>query len=601
MQKKDSIRQKYLFEVSFEVVNKVGGINTVLVSKIDSLLKYYSRDQYFMIGPYIEEKARGEFKEEKAPVIFQKAIKELSLEGIVCHYGTWLVDGSPNVLLLDYKGVTDQVTVVKKELWEKFHVDSLADATPDFDNCALFGYAAARFLCRTNPQESVVQCHEWQSGSCILYLKVFNCSAGTVFTTHATTLGRTLSGAGVDIYENEEEALDREAQARFYGVLAKHSLEKAAAQAADVLTTVSEITGRECDKFLGRKPEVILPNGLASSIFINFEDVTLQHRIFRNRIREFLFYYFFPYYSFDVTETLFYFFAGRYEFINKGIDVYIESLGKLNEMLKKEKSSRTIVSFIWVPVDGITEIQPQISRTREIFFDIEDDFEEINSNIHENLLYRSFAHLQFTRENILGEEFAESLDRKLFRFKEKGLPPLVSHILPNEGSDEIVQACKKAKLLNKEDDKVKVIFFPIYLTGHDGLLNLSYRECLIASHLGVFPSLYEPWGYTPLETAAVGVCSVTPNISGFGDFVLKNAQVGEEKCKGVFVFERGKNHNATVEGLTEIMYEFNSLSKTERIENKIKAREIASLANWDNFIENYIEAQNLAFKKRNSN
>jgi len=131
----------------------------------------------------------------------------------------------------------------------------------------------------------------------------------TIFTTHATTLGRTLSGAGVDIYENEKESSDREAQARFYGVLAKHSLEKAAAQAADILTTVSDITGRECDKFLGRKPEVILPNGLANLSFINFEDLTLQHRIFRNRIREFLFYYFFPYYSFDVTETFILFFC----------------------------------------------------------------------------------------------------------------------------------------------------------------------------------------------------------------------------------------------------------------------------------------------------
>lgn len=584
-----SIKDKYLFEISFEVVNKVGGIYTVLTSKISALLKYISRDHYFLVGPYFKEKAQGEFIEKKPPIFLQKIFKELETEEIFCHFGEWLTKDNPNVILFDFSNIKEKISEIKKYLWEKFGVDSLK-APEDFDISLLFGFVVGKFFEKIQNPDFILHFHEWQSGSALLYLH----SSGfpTVFTTHSTVLGRTLAGNGIDIYSKD---IDVQKEVFNLNITAKHSLEKAIALNADVFTTVSEITAEECEKFLGRRPDIVLPNGLADESFLNFEDLTISHRLLKSRLNEFLFYYFFPYYSFNIKKTLYYFFTGRYEFQNKGIDIFIEALSELNKILKKEKGSKNIIAIFWAPIQNNKGIRPELSNSREIYLDIKDDFEEITQEVEENFLYYLLTQKPLDKNGIFGREFISNLERKIYRLKKEGLPPLTSHLIDEE-SDPIIQSFKKFNLLNNKDDKVKVVLYPIYLTGHDGLLNMTYREALIAGHLGVFPSFYEPWGYTPLETAALGVCSVTSDISGFGKFIEDNRQ---NQDGGIFILKRkNSNRQEIIDRLTKILYDFSQFSKRERIENKIMARQLASLANWDRFILNYLKAYELSLKKK---
>jgi len=586
-----SIKDKCLFEISFEVVNKVGGIHTVLTSKISALLNYIPHNHYFLVGPYFKDKVQGEFLEKKPPLFLQKTFKELETEKIFCHFGEWLVRGSPSVILFDFSNIKEKTPEIKRDLWERFGIDSLR-APEDFDDSVLFGFVVGRFFEKIQNPDFILHFHEWQSGSAILYL--LSSGFPTIFTTHSTVLGRTLAEGGVDIYS--KNIIDVQKEALSLNISAKHSLEKAVALNADVFTTVSEITAEECTRFLGRKPEVILPNGLAEESFLNFEDLTISHRLLKGRLNEFLFYHFFPYYSFNIKRTLYYFFVGRYEFQNKGLDIFIEALSKLNQILKKEKGDRNIVAFFWAPVQN-EEIRSELSGSREIYLDIKDDFEEVAQEVEENFLYYFLAQKPLDKKGIFGQDFISNLERKIYRFKKEGRPLLSSHQIDEE-KDPIIKTFKKFKLSNRKEDKVRVVLYPIYLTGHDGLLNMTYREALIGSHLGVFPSFYEPWGYTPLETAALGVCSVTSDVSGFGRFI-ENNQEGQKE-RGIFILRRKKaDRQEIVDKLTKILYDFSQFSKRERIENKINARQLASLANWNKFILNYLKAYELSFKKKN--
>ncbi len=589
-----------LFEASWEVCNKVGGIFTVLSSKSKQIQKHY-KNQYCLIGPYFEEASRTSFKEsEKIPEEHKNAFEELKAMGIICHFGTWLIEGDPFVILVDFRGYWPHLDEIKKELWESFQIDSL-NAPYDFNEPVLWGYTVGIImekLRKTYADKKIAfHAHEWLAGSSILYIKKNGLDIPTTFTTHATILGRTIAGNEQELYSILDK-IQPEAEARKYGIIAKFSIEKASAQSADVFTTVSQITAIEAKAFLGREVDVVLPNGLDMMEFPSFEELTQKHNLYRNRLREFALYYFFPYYSFDLRESLFFFTASRYEFHNKGLDVFIEALGKLNEKMKKEKHKKTVIAFFFVP-GAAGAIRPEIVNAREAFHDIKETLQEEDKDINENILYALTEEKPLTEKSLFKEDFLRNMERKLLRLKVfKGkTAPLSTHFLNNENEDAIINGFRRAGLNNAAEDRVKVIFYPIYLSGADGLGDLDYYQTIQASHLGVFPSYYEPWGYTPLEAAALGVPAITSNLSGFGKYFYD--VLDRDKVPGIRVLDMENNsREEIVKALTKSLNRFTNFDRKERIDNKIRARKIAFMANWENFSLHYIEAENLSVDRK---
>lgn len=586
----------FLFEVSWEVANKVGGIHTVITSKAREMVHFYGAG-YFLVGPYFENGLAGQFEEQEPPAYFRAPFAEIEKEGIKVHFGRWLVDGQPFLILLEWDGVKPYTNEIKRELWDTYHIDSLGSGN-DFDEPVVWGYAVGKLLkriCAAMPDKKILgHFHEWLSASALAYVKKENVRIASVFTTHATVLGRSLAARGVDFYSHFAD-INPDAEARASFVQYKHQLEKTAARLADVFTTVSQITSLEAKHFLGSEAEVILPNGLDIEKFPTIEEINRKHSIQRNRIRKFLMYYFFPYYSFDVSQTLIFFLAGRYEFHNKGIDVYIKALGELNRRLQASGSKKTIVSFFWVPAEthGISE---KIARAREVFHDIQNSIEEVEEEVEDAILYSLIAEEDVKISELFDEGMILSLKRKIRELKNgDNAPPLTTHHLISP-HDAILRAFKENGLFNKKEDKVKVIFYPIYTTGSDGLLDLEYYECIQGSHLGVFPSFYEPWGYTPLESAALGVSSITTDLSGFGMYF--KGQLAKKDNPGAYIIERfGKSDDETVAALFSILDRYAGFSRRERVENKIAAYGLAAKADWSIFIKKYFEAHTRALRK----
>lgn len=591
-----------MFEVSWEICNKVGGIYTVIKTKVDETRKRY-RENYCTIGPYFHHKVKGEFEEIIIPEQYRQLCDDLRQAGIVLHYGKWLTDGNPNAILIDFQPFFAKKNEIKTVLWDRFKIDSL-NAGFEFDEPVVWAWAVGMVIERLSSmmpdKKPVAMFHEWLSGTALLYLKSQNCRVGTVFITHATVLGRNLATSAVDMYCLDEqgkcllETMDFDKEAYSRNVITKHQLEKASAHNADVFATVSEITGMEAEHILQKKPDILVPNGLNISAFPTLEENSIKHKIFRDKIYHFFLYYFFPYYHLDIEKTLIYFIASRYEIHDKGIDILARALGKLNDMMKKEHTKQNIVTFFWVP-SAVRGTKPEIIENRTLFNDIEDSLKDNAEYAMWRLLSATIADSPITKDTIFTKEFLSEVKTKILRFKrEEPAPPMCTHDL-TDPDDTILHLLKQQGLNNAEDDKVKVIFYPIYLTGADGLLDLSYYEAMQGSHFGIFPSFYEPWGYTSLEAGALGVASVTSDLAGFGRYIMQ--QQGD-KPTGVFVLDRmGKTDDEAVDKLTNLLYYLTKLPKKKRIENKIEARKLANLADWDNLINNYINAHNMAIDK----
>lgn len=582
-----------LLEISWEVCNKVGGINTVIRSKMPRILELYGNSRYIAIGPYIPSMIPGEFEESPIPAEYEQIYRNLAAEGIILHFGKWLIKGLPTTILVDFKNYFSRANDIKKDLWDKFGISSIR-APFDYDEPVVWSYASGRaiqlLLSNFKGKKVVAQFHEWLSGAGLLYLKANNSQLATVFTTHATILGRTLASSDVDLY-TKLKTINPEQEAYNYGIEAKFGIEKQSAVNSTVFTTVSEITGMEAEHFLGRKPEVLLPNGLDMDKFPTFEEASVQHRIMKSKIFEFISFYFFPYYTFDLENTLIFFLAGRYEFRDKGIDIFIHSLTKLNQLMKEKKSPKTIVAFIWVPADAYS-IYPDLIANRMNFSDIKEGLEDAIPAVKNRILMNLIAQREMTSETIFDQSFVADTKKKVLKFKKQGMPELSTHQLKNN-NDIIINTLRSAGLNNSKENPVKIIFYPIYLTGADGLIDLTYYECMQGSHLGVFPSFYEPWGYTPLEAAALGVSSVTTDLAGFGRYIIKDSD--GKKIPGIFVLKReNKTDDEIISSLTKFMFTFSTFSMEDRVKNKIAAKAIASKADWKYLIGEYIKAHNLA-------
>ncbi|MBT4539997.1 hypothetical protein HOC35_00650 [Candidatus Woesearchaeota archaeon] len=602
----DSPKANVLFEVSWEICNKVGGIYTVVKSKADLINKAY--ENYFLIGPYVEKKAKEVFNELDPPENFAGIFNELADMGIKCHFGEWQIKGKPNAILLDVSGFSKKTNDFKKLFWDNFGIDSL-NAGWTFEEPMLWSTAAGilieKYAKQNNEGKKIVtHCHEWMAGFALLYLINKKSNVGTVFTTHATMLGRTLCAVGRELY-SELNNLNPKEEAYKYNIQEKYLTEFACAQNADVFTTVSEITSMEAEKILGRKADVILLNGLDMEKFPSFEELSIKHRIYRDKIREFVAYYFFPYYSFDLSQTLLFFIVGRYEFKNKGIDIFIKALGNLNRMMQENDSKKTVIAFFWIPRE-VHGAKIELSENKMNFNRLKDF---VNSN-QEDIQHKILMHLvkskdekieaadHFTSSNLFPEEFLLEARKLKLNFSKSGNPPLSTHNLPGEEHDEIINALKAEGLDNKKDDKVKVISYPVYLTGIDGLTDLPYYDALTGCHLGLFPSYYEPWGYTPLESGALGVSSLTTDLGGFGRFLVSK----EKGDKGIFVLKRfGINEDKVINDFSKTLHDYTLLKEKERVEQKMISKKIANLADWNEFVKYYFEAHNKAIESVGKN
>ncbi len=592
--KKEAVQKAdYLFEVSWEVCHQVGGIYTVIKSKAARIYDIY-KENYFLIGPYYPEEAAIKFEGKPIPKQFTKIFNDLKKENITCHFGKWTIDGiKVNTVLIDFSLYMKKVNEIKKRLWNNFKIDSY-DSNEKYNQFVVWATTAGKLLegLRKGLKGRIVaQFHEYISGAGLLYLKKNKVKIATVFTTHATSLGRKLTGSGVNLYDVIKK-IDPKKEAYKHKIQAKYLLEKATAMNAHVFTTVSDITALEARYLIGKKPDMVLPNGLDLSKFPTMEDRAIKHNKFKRQILEFVRVFFFPYYRFDVKNSLIYFIAGRYEFRNKGVDILINSLGKLNKKLIKEKKDKTIIALLWIPskVQGINVnlLQNKINYEGiENFMD--SSLRELKMNIVDSIISQKLP----TTNELFGGAFHYQMKKKMFEFKKKGKPLVVTHNLLDK-NDTIIKALKRAGLNNSSHDKVKVIYYPIYLTGADGLIDLNYYDSIMGCHLGMFPSYYEPWGYTPLETGALGVSSLTTDLSGFGKYILKKYK----GCKGIYVLKRENvSEKKAMNDLTNFMYNFSELSKEERIKRKLEAKHIADLADWKEMVKYYIQAHNLALKK----
>ncbi|MCF7866050.1 glycogen/starch synthase [Candidatus Woesearchaeota archaeon] len=584
--------KKNIFEVSWEVCNKVGGIYSVISSKASIMNNMFN---YIGIGPYIRKKAEVEFSEEEPPKYLDDAIKEIEKKNIKVHYGTWLIKGEPKALLFESKNAEFDKDHIKKQLWESFGIDSLMTGI-EFEEPLIFSWCVGEFLrilectLKIDYENTILHAHEWMTGFAILKLKLDDSKIKTVFTTHATMLGRSISSNTKDLYETLGN-FDVWQRAKQIGVIDKHTAEKASANTANVFTTVSEITAREASIILGRKPEVILMNGLDMDNFPSIEDTSIEHMNSRESLREFLAYTFFPYYRFNLEHNLSFYLAGRYEFENKGIDIFIDALGKLNEYLKKQDSERTISVFFFMAMPNLG-VKEELLENKNHYKHIK-NYVELNSKEFMRKIVNDFLSKENVSKDVFSAEFKDEMRKDVLRFRRDGYPVLCTHKLhEHEENNSIIKAFRANNLNNSEWDKVKVLLYPAYLDGNDSLLNLEFYETVAGCHLGVFPSYYEPWGYTPLESAAMGVPAITTDLAGFGRFIQEKPR--DENDKGIFVLERDKKKREEyVEELYLLLKKFAEMSRKERVKNKVNAKDLSELADWKILIKNYEEAYDL--------
>ena len=532
----------FLFEVSWEVCNKVGGIHTVLSTKAATIARELG-DKYILIGPDINrEGANPEFIEDSNMLREWKQM--LYSQGYRVKIGRWNVEGEPVAILVDFSSLISKKDDILKFLWENYQVDSISGQW-DYIEPVIFGYAAGKVIesyvsnfC-SSTDRTVAHFHEWMTVSGGLYLRSSSPYVATVFTSHATVMGRCIASNGLPLYSGLG-SFNADDYARQFNVVAKHSLEKVAARNHDAFCSVSRISAKECKYLLGTEVDVVTPNGINDIFMWNSEEAASRRKEARKAVISVAEACYGKKFAKDplVVGT-----AGRYEFKNKGIDVFIEALKQLAVRLPE---GREVLALISVPA--------------------------ANEGPRRDLM----ANLANKKNAIDPEQ-----------------PRFTTHYLTNQENDPIVKSIS-GSVLDSADSKVKVLFVPTYLQGTDGILSQNYYECLTGMDLTVFASYYEPWGYTPLESVAFSIPTITTSLAGFGKWV--DDLVGGHK--GVSVITRNDSNDAFVaDSIAETIERFVAMGKKEYEEARKSAYEISRTALWEKFVDNYAEAYGVALDR----
>jgi glycogen(starch) synthase len=584
-----------LFEVSWEVCAQAGGIYTVLRSKAPATVRRWA-DAYFLVGPYREASARVELEEQPPPEVVRGAIADLEQSGVGAHFGRWLVTGRPYALLLDSSALKQRLGEIKYSLWKDVNISS-PDGDFEYDDTLCFGVALVDFLAgvvrHAGRRPVLAHFHEWQAAAALPLLRRRAVPLATVFTTHATLVGRALASANADLYGSLAN-INAGAVARAHGFEHRHALEGSAAQSADVFTTVSSITAQEAEHFLGRRADVLLPNGLNVERFAAPHEFQVLHRQNKEVIHQFVMGHFFPSYHFDLDNTLYMFSSGRYEYRNKGLDVFIDALGELNRRMQAENSPVTVVAFI-ITRAAYRALNVETLNRQAMFHELRDTCQDIEQTMGRRL-FRKVATGRLPGIGDLLDEYAlVHLKRMMYAMQRQTLPTIVTHDLVDDTHDPVLQHLRSARLWNRPEDRVKVIFHPEFMSSTSPLLAMDYDQFVRGCHLGVFPSYYEPWGYTPLECVVRGIPAITSDLSGFGQYVMENFP--DHDAEGIFVARRRDvSFAATVAQVAGWMHSLTCMSRRERIALRNRVESHAEDFDWSRLEQHYASARRLALQ-----
>lgn len=592
---KKTLENSLLVETSWEVCNQLGGIYTVIRSKAPSMVEAWG-NRYCLLGPYVHNKIPAEFEPtDDYSDEFGKAVLAMRGLGFEVHYGYWLVVGKPKVILIDFKNLFGQRLAVRKfVLWEKHGIDtSMYDDL--VDQTIAFGEATQIFielLVRKDisSRHLIAHFHEWMVGTSVPMLKISGLPVSTVFTTHATQLGRFLAMNDAWFYDHLPFVDWYQESVRF-NCLSKVLIERSASINADVFTTVSDVTALECVQLLGRTPDVITPNGLNIERFVALHEFQNLHVENKKLIHEFVMGHFFQNYSFDLDKTLYFFTSGRFEFSNKGFDITIEALARLNYKMQNAGINKTVVMF-FITKQPYHSISPHVLNSRGVLEEIHQTCKEIEKQLGEKLFYSVASSAEYQMPNlneVIDDYWKLRLHRTYQSWKNDNLPPVLTHNLVYPDHDQILNTLKKVGLMNHDYDKVKIVYHPDFISPTNPLFGMEYSQFIRGCHLGVFPSYYEPWGYTPLECIASGIPSVTSDLSGFGDYIKKYMPEHDEN--GIYVVERRyKGFHDSAEQLAEILFGFVKLNMRDRINERNKVESSSEFFDWRYLYAFYAEA-----------
>jgi len=548
---KELLAPDYIFESSWEVCNKVGGIYTVLSTRAKTLQDVH-KDKVIFIGPdfWVGKENPLFIENENLCVAWRE--HALANDGLKVRIGRWNIPGEPIVVLVDFFPFFAKRDEIYGEMWNDFKVDSL-HGYGDYDEASMFSYAAGKVVesfYRFNLTEKdrvVYQAHEWMTGMGALYLQKAVPQIATIFTTHATSIGRSIAGNNKPLYDYLF-AYNGDQMARELNMEAKHSIEKQTAHHVDCFTTVSEITNNECKELLDKPADVVLMNGFEN-------DFVPQGRAFspkRRKARAAMLNLANKLLGTNLgDDTLIIGTSGRYEFKNKGINVYLEALNRLtrDKDLKKE-----VLAFINVP--------SWVGDPREDLLDRLKSKQSFDTPLH---------------------------------------CPFITHWLHNMSQDQVLDMLKYLGMSNSADSKVKVVFVPCYMDGNDGILNMTYYDLVLGYDLTVYPSYYEPWGYTPLESVAFHVPAITTDLAGFGLWVNSLKGGYSELKDGVKVIHRSDyNYSEVADAIKDTVSEFSNMTNTEIKKIRKNAENIAEKALWKHFITYYYQAYDVALRNAQS-
>ena len=584
-----------LVEAAWEVCNQVGGIYTVLRSKVPAMTQRWG-DRYCLMGPYNPRFAEVEFEPCAPTGPFGQAVMKLRTRGLRVHFGRWLVSGRPLTILFEIDSVASSLGDVKYRLWEDHGISSGDDR--EVDDAVAYGELSRLFLWELSTREPgrplLAHFHEWQAGVGIPMLRHEGWPGAMVFTTHATLIGRYLAMGNPQFYDHLGY-FDGPAEARKFNIEARYGFERAAAHAAHVFTTVSDVTGQECTQLLGRTPDMLLPNGLNIKRFTAIHEFQTLHKAYKDKLHEFTLGHFFPSYHFDLDETLYMFTSGRYEYLNKGLDVTIEALARLNHRLREVRSKKTIVFFI-ITKAPFRSISVQSLESRAMLREFHTVVEALKESVGEGLYHAATRGEIPDLNKLVPDYWRLRMRRAIAAWERDSLPSITTHDLVDNGSDPVMNQLRSCHLFNGPDDPVKVVFHPDFVRATSPLFGLEYEQFVRACHLGVFPSFYEPWGYTPLESMALGIPAVTSDLSGFGSYLAHLAPDHAEQ--GVYIVpRRQRDFYSAAESLTNILFDFAEHDRRERVKIRNRAEALAQHFDWSNLTSHYHEAHDLALAR----
>ena len=537
----------YIFESSWEVCNKVGGIYTVLSTRAKTLQGAF-KDKIIFIGPDLGDANSLYFKEDKG--LFGEWKVQADKEGLAVRLGRWCVPGEPVAILVDFNQYYKDKNQIYTWLWEHYGVDSL-HAYGDYDEASMFSFGAAKVVesfyrfYLDEATKVIYHGNEWMTGLGLLYLNNRLPQVATLFTTHATSIGRSIAGNNKPLYDYLF-AYNGDQMACELNMQSKHSIEKQTAKYVDCFTTVSEITANECKELLDKQVDFVLPNGFENDFVPKGAAFTRKRKAARKRIFEVANALLGE--ELDDENTLIVSTSGRYEFRNKGVDVYIEAMNRLK---RDSRLGKKILAFIEVP--------GWVGEPRQDLIDRVNSKQKFDTPLH---------------------------------------VPMITHWLHNMTHDNVLDMMKYLDMNNSSEDNVKLVFLPCYLNGNDGIFNMKYYDLVLGNDLCIYPSYYEPWGYTPLEAIAFKVPCITSDLAGFGLWV--NSELGRygEIMDGVKVIHRTDyNYSEVADKIKDTVAEFSNLSVSDINKSRANAEKLSRKALWSNFIKYYYQAYDYALRK----